>query len=389
MTYTPYASNTFTNVAANTTLFTITWTYVYNPYYIDTAAVKATVNGADWTVSSVSGSTITLATGIPANATVIIYRSTDITDNVVNFTAGSTLKSEDLNSDFDQLLFSAQEAKDTEASLQTQVDGINSSIASLIVYLPLADVAALNTTAGGLTPTDVGKAYEVQNSTNINTAASPVVNNLPTGVVWDSGILTRVQWSGTAWNYKVYLAANPDTRYANIAGDTFTGDVNIPATTGSTPSTAVVTKAFIEATYVDVAGDTMTGNLLVPTTTGSTPSTAVVTKQYVDNAIAGETNTTYTYASSDTSGGVNLTLTGSDSTTNSIKLQGTSNLGVTQASNVVTLDVGGSPFVENTRTVTANYTITAGRGATSVGPLSFNSGVTVTVPSTSKLIILL
>jgi hypothetical protein len=388
MTYTPYASNTFTNVAANTTLFTITWGYVYNPYYIDTAAVKATVNGADWTVSSVSGSTITLATGIPANATVIIYRSTDITDNVVNFTAGSTLKSEDLNSDFDQLLFSAQEAKDTEASLQTQVDGINSSIASLIVYLPLADVAALNTTAGGLTPTDVGKAYEVQNSTNINTAASPVVNNLPSGVEWDSGILTRVQWSGTAWNYKVYLAANPDTRYANIAGDTFTGDVNIPATTASTPSTAVVTKAFIEATYVDVAGDTMTGNLLVPTTTGSTPSTAVVTKQYVDNAIAGETNTTYTYASSDTSGGVNLTLTGSDSTTNSIKLQGTSNLGVTQTSNVVTLDVGGNPFVENTRTVTANYTITAGRGATSVGPLSFNSGVTVTVPSTSKLIIL-
>ena len=388
MTYTPYASNTFTNVAANTTLFTITWGYVYNPYYIDTAAVKATVNGADWTVSSVSGSTITLATGIPANATVIIYRSTDITDNVVNFTAGSTLKSEDLNSDFDQLLFSAQEAKDAEASLQSQVDGINSSIASLIVYLPLADVAALNTTAGGLTPTDVGKAYEVQNSTNINTAASPVVNNLPSGVEWDSGILTRVQWSGTAWNYKVYLAANPDTRYANIAGDTFTGDVNIPATTASTHSTAVVTKAFIEATYVDVAGDTMTGNLLVPTTTGSTPSTAVVTKQYVDNAIAGETNTTYTYASSDTSGGVNLTLTGSDSTTNSIKLQGTSNLGITQTSNVVTLDVGGNPFVENTRTVTANYTITAGRGATSVGPLSFNSGVTVTVPSTSKLIIL-
>ena len=388
MTYTPYASNTFTNVAANTTLFTITWGYVYNPYYIDTAAVKATVNGADWTVSSVSGSTITLATGIPANATVIIYRSTDITDNVVNFTAGSTLKSEDLNSDFDQLLFSAQEAKDAEASLQSQVDGINTSIASLIVYLPLADVAALNTTAGGLTPTDVGKAYEVQNSTNINTAASPVVNNLPSGVEWDSGILTRVQWSGTAWNYKVYLAANPDTRYANIAGDTFTGDVNIPATTASTPSTAVVTKAFIEATYVDVAGDTMTGNLLVPTTTGSTPSTAVVTKQYVDNAIAGETNTTYTYASSDTSGGVNLTLTGSDSTTNSIKLQGTSNLGITQTSNVVTLDVGGNPFVENTRTVTANYTITAGRGATSVGPLSFNSGVTVTVPSTSKLIIL-
>ena len=340
MTYTPYASNTFTNVAANTTQFTITWGYVYNPYYIDTAAVKAEVNGADWTVSSVSSSTITLATGIPADATVIIYRSTDITDNVVNFTAGSTLKSEDLNSDFDQLLFSAQEAKDKEESLQTQVDVINQNISDLIIYLPLANVAALNTTAGGLTTADVGKAYEVQDSTNINTSASPTINNLPADVLWDSGLLTRVRWTGTGWDYKVYLAANPDTRYANISGDTFTGDVNIPATTSSTPSTAVVTKAFIDTNYVNVGGDTMTGELLVPSTTNTTSNSAVVTKLYIDNLIAGG----------------------------------------------VTVDTA---YVETPQTITINKIIAANYNAALMGPtVAINSGISITVGANSQLTVL-
>jgi len=38
-------------------------------------------------------------------------------------------------------------------------------------------------------------------------------------------------------------------------------------------------------------------------------------------------------------------------------------------------------FVENDQTVTANYTLTAGKNAMSAGPITINSGVTVTVPS--------
>jgi hypothetical protein len=46
------------------------------------------------------------------------------------------------------------------------------------------------------------------------------------------------------------------------------------------------------------------------------------------------------------------------------------------------------PLYENTRTVTTSYTITAGSSAMSVGPLVINSGVAITVPSTSKWVIL-
>lgn len=46
------------------------------------------------------------------------------------------------------------------------------------------------------------------------------------------------------------------------------------------------------------------------------------------------------------------------------------------------------PLYENTLTVTTSYTITAGSSAMSVGPISINSGVNITVPSGSKWVVL-
>lgn len=44
---------------------------------------------------------------------------------------------------------------------------------------------------------------------------------------------------------------------------------------------------------------------------------------------------------------------------------------------------GGSDdiFIENGQTVTTNYTLTTGKNAGSFGPITINSGITVTVPS--------
>lgn len=51
---------------------------------------------------------------------------------------------------------------------------------------------------------------------------------------------------------------------------------------------------------------------------------------------------------------------------------------------------GGSDkvFYENSLTVTTNYTITTGKSAMSTGPITINSGVTVTVPAGSKWVVL-
>jgi hypothetical protein len=45
-------------------------------------------------------------------------------------------------------------------------------------------------------------------------------------------------------------------------------------------------------------------------------------------------------------------------------------------------------FVENGQTVTTNYTLTTNKNAMSVGPISINSGVTVTVPTGSNWVVL-
>ena len=49
---------------------------------------------------------------------------------------------------------------------------------------------------------------------------------------------------------------------------------------------------------------------------------------------------------------------------------------------------GDEVFVENGVTVTTNYTLTTGKNASSVGPISLDSGVSVTIPSGQRWIVL-
>jgi hypothetical protein len=49
--------------------------------------------------------------------------------------------------------------------------------------------------------------------------------------------------------------------------------------------------------------------------------------------------------------------------------------------------IGGEGYVENAATVAVSSTITAGNNAMSAGPVSINSGITVTVPSGSRWVI--
>ena len=45
-------------------------------------------------------------------------------------------------------------------------------------------------------------------------------------------------------------------------------------------------------------------------------------------------------------------------------------------------------FVENSMTVTTDYEMTIGKSASSVGPITINSGVTITIPSGQNWVIL-
>jgi hypothetical protein len=49
---------------------------------------------------------------------------------------------------------------------------------------------------------------------------------------------------------------------------------------------------------------------------------------------------------------------------------------------------GDQVFVENSTTVTTNYTLSTGKNAESVGPITINAGITVTVPSGQRWVVL-
>lgn len=49
---------------------------------------------------------------------------------------------------------------------------------------------------------------------------------------------------------------------------------------------------------------------------------------------------------------------------------------------------GDEVFVENARVVTVNYTLSTNKSAESVGPITINSGITVTIPSAERWVIL-
>jgi len=61
-----------------------------------------------------------------------------------------------------------------------------------------------------------------------------------------------------------------------------------------------------------------------------------------------------------------------------------------KTSNSLTVNgvISGGFLIENSQTVAANYTITAGKSAMSSGPMTINTGVTVTVPPGSRWVIL-
>ena len=48
----------------------------------------------------------------------------------------------------------------------------------------------------------------------------------------------------------------------------------------------------------------------------------------------------------------------------------------------------GVPIYENTQTLSTNYTVTTGSSAHSAGPITVSAGVTVTIPSGSRWVII-
>jgi hypothetical protein len=118
-------------------------------------------------------------------------------------------------------------------------------------------------------------------------------------------------------------------------------------------------------------------------------------------AAVGDANTTYytiaaqtgtewevgigTYATSGTTLARTVVLSSSNSGSAVDFSAGTKDVFVTYPSERAV--IGGEGYVENSATVAVSSTITAGNNAMSAGPVTINSGITVTVPSGSRWVV--
>jgi hypothetical protein len=70
-----------------------------------------------------------------------------------------------------------------------------------------------------------------------------------------------------------------------------------------------------------------------------------------------------------------------------MRIDASGNVGIGNTAPFLKLEVAGNMsvdnFIEYSATIATNYTITTGRNALTAGPVTINSGVTVTVPSGS------
>ena len=116
-----YASVTYTSASGTT--FALTNSSGNPIQYLRQADIAVTVNGilktqgTDYTFNT-AGTAIVLGTAV-SGATVVITRTTSITDASVSFTAGSTLTAQDLNNSDKQNRFALQEFSDTYGALTT------------------------------------------------------------------------------------------------------------------------------------------------------------------------------------------------------------------------------------------------------------------------------
>lgn len=67
---------------------------------------------------------------------------------------------------------------------------------------------------------------------------------------------------------------------------------------------------------------------------------------------------------------------------------GTKDVFVTYPAEVAAFAGGNGVIIENNLAVTASYTLTSGKNGLSVGPITVNSGVAVTVPSSQRWVVI-
>lgn len=284
----------------------------------------------------------------------------------------------------------------TAESASATANAAQSAVANSVLYTPVAAVANI---PGSPSNDDY---VEVSNSTGIE-SFSPLAG-LPSGFTGDTGLTVKLRYtsSGSTWNYQSYHASDSEDRYLPTYGKHNTTQVNytvkvITKTAAhryhGTGSSSGYTIGGIESPFLtlipgniyrfDTSDSSNTGHLLK--FYRNADKTGLWTDDVTINGTSGQTGSYTQIVITDVTPGylsyqcasAGHNYMGNGMTTNT----GAGGSGATG---------GGSDalFLEYDQVMTADHSIGSYKNALSYGPIAINSGITLTIPSTSKLLVL-
>ena len=210
--------NTFTG-DGSTVLFSFTFPY------LDESHIKVSLNGSDTILYTLANATTIQMNTAPSNGVAVrVYRNTNSSSLEAQFFSGSSIRAQDLNDNFTQILFKTQETENFAASTDSSVIAGTAASAVSTANTALSVANTANTTANGIAATaNTALSNSTAAVTTANTANALAAAAVPSGV-------------GAIVNADINASAGiVDTKLATIATG---GKVSNSATTATDANTA-------------------------------------------------------------------------------------------------------------------------------------------------------
>ena len=245
----------------------------------------------------------------------------------------------------------------------------------------------LTGTSGGARNLILGSGCQIEKFYLINNTLADAVtvkNTSGTGIAVPAGMAMLVFNNGTnVVNPLTYFAGTVVSSAATITG----GTINGTSVGASTASTGAFTTLAASGNASVTGNLTVDGNTTLGNASGDTITLNAATAAVPNNLNFSGTGTitvpvgTTGQRPSPTSGMIRYNTTENSFEGYAAGAWGSIGGGATGAG-------GDQVFYENELTVTADYTLTTSRNAMSTGPITINSGITVTVPTNQRWVIL-
>jgi hypothetical protein len=246
--------NTYTG-NGSTVLFSFTFPY------LDTTDIKVSLNGTVTTAYTLANATTVQMNTAPAlGAAIRIYRDTDIDDTSATFFPGSSIRSEDLNRNFDQVLYASQETR-------TFAESTDASAIQATANTALSNSSAAVTTANAAEATANGIAGTANTALSNSTAAVATANAASTTA---NGIAGSANAALATANAALPKAGGTMTGAITFAGaqaqatTSAVGIVQLSSSTSSTSETLAATpKAVKDGIAIAISSAVPTGTVML------------------------------------------------------------------------------------------------------------------------------